>query len=171
MKSLLTYINEGSWGYELDQNDGTLDLRGDIWNDVCELIYDKCNKSQYNSKKYDTDYAWEALGNIIYFLETFGNISDFGISGEEFNKYYYFWRLIDKKKTKNIVDLLEKLISQCQNDEKWINGWKEPDKIKESLNNCLEKLEHYKELYNQYKDHWKNFNKQSDENKQAEVIE
>ena len=43
MKNIKDFILEGAWGYEPDQNDSTLDLRGNIFLSICELIYDKCN--------------------------------------------------------------------------------------------------------------------------------
>ena len=58
MKSLQEFITEGAWGYEPDQNDGTLDLRGDIFGAICELIYDKCNESfskkEHKNSKFST---------------------------------------------------------------------------------------------------------------------
>ena len=133
-------MNEGSWGYEPDQNDGTLDLRSDIFFGMCELVYDKC------SDLGDTSIAWEELGAIEFFFEQFSKIEDFGLGDKEFEKYYYWWRLMDEKKTKNIVALYEKLLNMCKKDEDWINDWKEPDKMRKSLEDREEVLNKWKKL-------------------------
>lgn len=146
MKNLKEYIIEGAWGYEPDQNDGTLDLRGDIFFSICELIYDKCSKNPYGNK-FQTDHAWESLGAIEYFFEELSNIEDFQCGDKnDFDKYYYWFRLIDKKKTKNIIELYEKLLNKCIKDEDWINNWREPEKMKESLEKRKQNLERYKKL-------------------------
>ena len=152
MKSLQEFITEGAWGYEPDQNDGTLDLRGDIFGAICELIYDKCNESfskkEHKNSKFSTDYAWEALGCVEYFFENITKMEDFGLHGDnDFNKYYYWFRLMEKKKSKNIIELYEKLLNVCKKDEKWIQGWREPNSMLESLKKREEILEHYKSLY------------------------
>ena len=80
MKNIKDYILEGSWGYEIDQNDGTLDLRADIYSKICELVYDECDKY---SKGKDTSWAWEALGAIEYFFEDLTKLEDFGFTGSK----------------------------------------------------------------------------------------
>ena len=140
MRKLGEILNEGSWGYEPDQNDGTLDLRSDIFFGMCELVYDKC------SDLGDTSIAWEELGAIEFFFEQFSKIEDFGLGDKEFEKYYYWWRLMDEKKTKNIVALYEKLLNMCKKDEDWINDWKEPNKMRKSLEDREEVLNKWKKL-------------------------
>lgn len=151
MKSLYQYLTEGAWGYEPDQNDGTLDLRGNIFSAMCEMVYDKCNKNPYN-KDFATDHAWESIGAIEYFFEEFTKMDDFGIGDKEFDKYYYWWRLVELKQ-KNIVELYEKLLNTCVNDEEWISGWKEPEKMRESLEKRKNVLNHWKTLITEYKDY------------------
>jgi hypothetical protein len=151
MKSLYQYLTEGAWGYEPDQNDGTLDLRGNIFSAMCEMVYDMCSKNPY-SKDFATDHAWESLGAIEYFFEEITKMDDFGVGDKEFDKYYYWWRLIELKQ-KNIVELYEKLLNTCVNDEKWISGWKEPEKMRESLEKRKNVLNHWKTLITEYKDY------------------
>jgi len=161
MKNIKDYILEGSWGYEPDQNDGTLDLRGDIWLSICELIYDKCNENYKKRSEFETDFAWEALGNIEFFFEVLSETKEFGLNDEhEFNKYYYWWRLIDKKKTKNIIELYKKLLNKCKSDEKWIEDWKEPEKIRKSLEKRESILQRYEQLFEERKDYEKELKKQ-----------
>ena len=154
MKSLAQYLTEGAWGYEPDQNDGTLDLRGNIFFAMCEMVYDMC-KENASSETFGTDRAWEALGAIEYFFEEFTKMDDFGLGDKEFDKYYYWWRLVDKKKTKNIVDLYEKLLNRCKNDKEWIDEWKEPEKMKSSLNTREQVLRRWKKLINDREEHQK----------------
>ena len=146
MKNLNEFINEGAWGYEPDQNDGTLDLRGDIFFCICELVYDKCNKNHYDSKRFETDYAWEALGNIEYFIEEATKMGDFPLGDKnDSDKYYYWFRLLDKGK-KNIFELYDRLLAKCVNDEEWIENWKEPDKMRKSLDKRKKVSERYAKL-------------------------
>lgn len=151
MKSLYQYLTEGAWGYNPDQNDGTLDLRGNIFSTMCEMVYDKCSKKP-RSKDLETQYAWESIGAIEYFFEEFTKMDDFGIGDKEFDKYYYWWRLIELKQ-KNIVELYEKLLNTCVNDEEWISGWKEPEKMRESLEKRKNVLKHWKALIEERKDY------------------
>ncbi len=169
MKNIKDYILEGSWGYEPDQNDGTLDLRGDTWLSICELIYDKCNETH---NKFKTDFAWESLGNIEFFFEVLSETKEFGLNDEhEFNKYYYWWRLIDKKKNKNIIDLYKKLLNQCKSDKKWIEDWKEPEKMQASLEKRELVLQRYEQLFEERKAYEKEIKKQQKADvKQIETI-
>ena len=145
MKNIKDFILEGAWGYEPDQNDGTLDLRGNIFLSICELIYDKCSGKDHKSYS-DIDVAWESLGAIEFFFEELTNIEDFQCGDKEFDKYYYWFRLMDDKKSKNIIDLYERLLNKCKNDEEWINNWKEPEKMRESLQKREQNLQRYKKL-------------------------
>jgi len=145
MKKLSEFILEGAWGYEPDQNDSTLDLRGDIFGDICELIYDKCSKKSEH-KKWGTEFAWNALGNIEYFFDALTKMDEFHCGEEnEFDKYYYWFRIIKTRK-KNIISLYEELLNKCKNDEKWINDWKEPQKMRISLIKRESNLNRYKQL-------------------------
>lgn len=161
MKHLNEYIlNEGAWGYNPDQNDGTLDLRGDILFAICELIYDKCTLKSGHKSYSETDIAWEALGNIEYFFEELTKIESFRLDDEkEYEKYYYWWRLIEKKKSKNIIELYEKLLTKCEKDQKWIENWKDPNKMRESLVNRHKVLDRMKSLFEAKKEHDKEVKK------------
>ena len=136
-----THLNEGAWGYEPDQNDGALDLRGDIFRAICKLVYEKCEEGLHKG----TDYSWEALGNVEFFFESLSDIPDFGIGDKDFEKYYYWWRLNDLDK-KNIVELYGKLLKQCKSDKKWISGWSEPEKMEKSLKKREKNFEKYQKL-------------------------
>lgn len=146
MISLDNYIiNEGSWGYEPLQGDGPLDLRGDLFKDICELIYDKCE--EYSK---DTGCAWCAIGNIEHFFEEVTKMEGFKMDSKHpSDKYYYWFRLIDQK-DKNIFELYNKLVDQCTNDEKWIEEWEDPDKIKKSLEKRKKISEKYAKLMEDY---------------------
>lgn len=152
MKTLYQYLTEGAWGYKPNQNDGTLDLRDNIFSAMCEMVYDMCSKKP-RSKDLETQYAWESIGAIEYFFEEFTKMDDFGIGDKEFDKYYYWWRLAEIKKSKNIVDLYEALLNKCVNDEEWISSWEEPEKMKESLEIRKQVLNHWRTLIEERKDY------------------
>lgn len=118
-----------------------MDLRGDIFREICKLVYEKCEEGLHKG----TDYSWEALGNVEFFFESLSDIPDFGIGDKDFDKYYYWWRLNDLDK-KNIVELYGKLLKQCKSDKKWISGWSEPEKMEKSLKKREKKLEKYQKL-------------------------
>lgn len=164
MKTLEEFINEGSWGYEPNEGDAPLDLRGDLYRKICELIYDKCE--EYSK---DSGCAWAALGNIEHFFEEFTKMEGFPLGDKnDSDKYYYWFRLIDKEH-KNIFELYDKLLNQCMGDEKWIEDWKEPDKMRKSLEKRKKISEKYDKLI---KDHIKKEEKaklQQNTNKQAET--
>ena len=164
MKNLNEFINEGSWGYEPNEGDAPLDLRGDLYREICGLIYDKCE-----SYSKDTGCAWAALGNIEHFFEEVTKMEGFPLGDKnDSDKYYYWFRLIDKDH-KNIFELYDKLLNQCVEDEKWIEDWKDPDKMRKSL----EKRKKINEKYDKImKDHIKKEEKaklQQNTAKQAEV--
>ena len=147
MKNLNEFINEGSWGYEPNEGDAPLDLRGDLYKEICELIYDKCE-----SYSKDTGCAWAALGNIEHFFEEVTKMEGFPLGDKnDSDKYYYWFRLIDKDH-KNIFELYDKLLNQCVGDEKWIEDWEDPDKMRKSLEKRKKISEKYDKLM---KDHIK----------------
>lgn len=171
MKNIKDYILEGSWGYEIDQNDGTLDLRADIYSKICELVYDECDKY---SKGKDTSWAWEALGAIEYFFEDLTKLEDFGFTGSkdnDFDKYYSWWKMIKDKKSKNILNLFERLLNKCKKDEKWISDWKEPDKMRKSLDDRQAALDRYKKLLENRHEYEKKINKQQNNTKSASATD
>lgn len=155
-------LNEGAWGYDPDQNDGTLDLRSEIMLGICELVYDKC------SDLNDTDDAWEELGAIEFFFEEFTKMEDFGIGEEKFDNYYYWWWLIEKK-NKNIVTLYEKLLDKCKDDEEWINEWSDPKKMRKSLKQRQKVLGEWKQLLSDRIDHEKKLKKINNTDKIGEI--
>ena len=173
MKNIKDFILEGSWGYEPLDGDAPLDLRDDLFKDICELIYDKCE--EYSK---DTDCAWCALGNIEYFFEEVTKMEGFKLNtkNDKSNKYYFWFRLIDKKH-KNIFELYNKLLDQCVNDEKWIEEWKEPDKMRKSLEKRKKISEKYDKLMKDHIEHeekaklQQNNAKQDAENYQAGILE
>ena len=156
MKSL-KQLCEGSWGYEPDQNDGTLDLRGELWTIICESIYDRCNK--YITVKPNTSdadlaaWSWEALGALEYFIDALTKCDGFSLgSSQEWDVYYYWYRLKDKKH-KDIFRLYEKCLRNCATCEKWISDWKEPEAMKQSLEHRRSILETWKRLDSEYTAH------------------
>lgn len=164
MKALEEFINEGSWGYEPNDGDAPLDLRGDLYREICELIYDKCE--EYSK---DTGCAWAALGNIEHFFEEVTKMEGFKLDSKyKSDKYYYWFRLLEKDH-KNIFELYDKLLNQCIGDEKWIEDWEEPDKIRKSLERRKKISEKYGKLMEEYTKKESEIKLQQNTAKQAEV--
>ena len=156
MKSLKE-LCEGAWGYEPDQNDGTLDLRSEIWRKLCEIVYDRCNKYitvKKNTLDWDlASWSWEALGALEYFIDAFPNCDGFSLGTEkEYYRYYDWYRMIDDT-GKDIFSLYEKCLNICENCEKWINDWKDPEAMRQSLEHRRAILETWKRLYSEYTAH------------------
>ena len=128
------------------------------------MIYDKCE-----SYSKDTGCAWAALGNIEHFFEEVTKMEGFPLGDKnDSDKYYYWFRLIDKDH-KNIFELYDKLLNQCIGDEKWIEDWEDPDKMRKSLEKRKKISEKYDKLM---KDHIKKEEKaklQQNTAKQAEA--
>lgn len=150
MKDIKDFILEGNWGYEPNDGDGPLDLRGDFFLSFCELIYDKCEEKLLDE---DTGCAWEAIGNIEYFFEELTKLKDFPLKSDlKYEKYYYWFKLIDKKQ-KNIIETYSKCLDKCKNDENWIEDWKEPKKMRKSLEKREKKLQEYQKLLDEKMKH------------------
>lgn len=153
MKSLKE-LCEGAWGYEPNQNDGTLDLRCVIWRDICEAVYDKCKSYitvKKNTPEWDlASWAWEALGGLEYFIDAFTKCDDFGLGTQhEFDRYYYWFKMREDEK-KDVFDLYEKCLIICEDCEKWINDWKEPEAMRQSLEHRRAILETWKRLITEH---------------------
>lgn len=150
MKSLVDYIIEGSWGYEPNDGDGPLDMRFVINLSIFESIYDACKK--YIDDAITKDYsswAWDAIGNIEYFFERateLDNLAD--RPTHTFDKYDFWWKL-KARKQKDIVKLYKIALDKCENDEKWINEWREPELMRESLQKRRVFLDNMTTLQNQ----------------------
>ena len=156
MKSLKE-LCEGSWGYEPDQNDGTLDLRAEIWKKLCEIIYDRCNKCISVKKnvreRYLASWSWEALGVLEYFIDAFPNCDGFSLGTEkDYNRYYYWYRMINDT-GKDIFSLYEKCLIICENCDEWIKDWEDPEAMRQSLEHRHAILETWKRLYSEYTAH------------------
>lgn len=60
-------INEGSWGTHPLQSDDTLDFMGDLFEEIVDLVLDRCKKElRYNTG----DHAYNVIGCIQDFLAT-----------------------------------------------------------------------------------------------------
>lgn len=154
MKQLSNLILEGSWGYEPDQGDSVLDLRGDIIEKLLEKIYDECFKRVWSN---DEDIAisgnscWDVVGTIEYFFEKCTYLFDIGGRDDDpdYEKYYYWWAL-ENKKHKNIIELYKEAISRCARDKEFIDSWKEPEKMKASIKKRFEILKKYSNYRDEY---------------------
>lgn len=154
MKKLSEYIiEEGAWGYDPDQNDSVLDLRGTMNMKIAETIYDECFKRVWSNDEgisISGNTCWDVVGTIEYFFEKCKYLFEIGNDDEpEYERYYYWWRLKDRKQ-KDIVDLYSEAISRCNGDKEFIDSWKEPEKMKESLKKRSEILKKYADMRDAY---------------------
>lgn len=159
MKKLSEYIvEEGAWGYEPDQSDGCLDFKGDMNLKIAETIYDECFKYVYGGAfdegeevpKLDGNSCWGVICVIEHFFEKCKYLFEIGNDDEpEYERYYYWWRLKDRKQ-KDIVDLYSEAISRCNGDKEFIDSWNEPEKMKESLKKRSEILKKYADMRDAY---------------------
>lgn len=154
MKKLSEYIiEEGAWGYEPDQSDGCLDLKGDMNLKIAETVYDECFKRVWSNDEgisIDGNSCWGVICVIEHFFEKCKYLFEIGNDDEpEYERYYYWWRLKDLKQ-KDIVDLYSEAISRCNGDKEFIDSWSEPEKMKESLKKRSEILKKYADMRDTY---------------------
>lgn len=160
MKKLSNYIiEEGAWGYDPQDNDSVLDLRGDLHLKMLELIYDECHKRVWGGVvdpddpiTIDGNSKWDVIGTIEFFFERCPYLSDVCINDDNkdsYDRYYYWWKL-KKDKQKDIVELYSDAIFQLSGDKKFIEDWKEPEKMRQSLVVRGEKLKKYASLRDAY---------------------
>lgn len=158
MKHFKNFIYEGAWGYDPEQNDSALDYRGDLNLKILEIIYDEGYKKVHGGA-FDSDEevpnldgndAWDVISSIEYFFEKCTSLFDLSIKDKpEYEKYYYWWRL-EEIKHKNIVELYSDALSKCANDQNFIDSWKEPNKMKKSLEKRANLLKKYSNLRDEY---------------------
>lgn len=114
-------LNEGSWGYDVDQSDEALDNFADFINPdgIVARLEKKCTPVSKSGES-----AWHdvcLIGLTIDMLESTNECA------------YHI--------TDSLLDIFDKSIEVCQADEKWINGWKEPEKMRNSLVKLKKKSE------------------------------
>lgn len=130
-KEVKNVINEGAWGYEPDQADDTLDSIGLLYDDLTEMIYDRCVKLMKNKQSYFHN-AWDVIAIIEHYFEKMSLLSTDTKDKTPYWKYYRWWKL-KKNKGKDIIALYQQAIEKCENDTNWLNSWSEPEKMQESL--------------------------------------
>lgn len=160
MKKLSEHIlEEGAWGYDPQQNDSVLDLRGDLHLKILEMIYDECHKRVWGGLvdpddpiTLDGNSKWDVIGTIEFFFERCPYLDDICINGENKNSYdrYYYWWKLKRDKQKDIIELYSDAIFQISSDKEFIDSWKEPEQMRQSLRMRAEKLKKYAALRDAY---------------------
>lgn len=111
MKTLKDYIIlEGTFGYEPYDSDGFADNRYEIYN----MIFDEITKRFKSVKDNYADHLWHYIGLALYYTTLLAN-SKQGLGNTD------NFKAMDEQ-VLNAFSIIEK-------DEKWINSWKNPDKI------------------------------------------
>ena len=108
-------INEGSWGTHPLQSDDTLDFMGDLFEEIVDLVLDRCKKElRYNTGRA----AYNVIGCIQDFLATYNHPYLSDDVKDEFREIY------------------TKAIEICNNDEEWKSDWN--DDVKEDVKNRID---------------------------------
>lgn len=160
MKKLSEHIlEEGAWGYDPQQNDSVLDLRGDLHLKILEMIYDECHKRVWGGIvdpddpiTLDGNSKWDVIGTIEFFFERCPYLDDICINADNKNSYdrYYYWWKLKRDKQKDIIELYSDAIFQISSDKEFIDSWKEPEQMRQSLRMRAEKLKKYAALRDAY---------------------
>ena len=108
-------INEGSWGTHPLQSDGTLDFTDDLFEEIVDLVLDRCKKHL----RYNTGgHAYDVIGCIQDFLATYNHLYLSDDVKDEFR------------------EIQTKAIEICNNDEEWKSCWN--DDVKEDVQNRID---------------------------------
>ena len=111
MKTLKDYIiTEGTFGYSPYDSDGFADSRYEIYN----MIFDEITKRFKDVKDNYAGHLWDNIGLALYYTTLLANSKE-GLGNTD------HFKAMDEQVI-NAFSIIE-------NDEKWINCWKEPDKI------------------------------------------
>ena len=114
-------LNEGAWGYDTDQSDQALDAFANFI-DADAIIARLEKKCTPVSKSGES--AWQDVCLIDNTIDMLESTNECG---------YHI--------TDSLLDIFDKSIEACQADEKWIEGWKEPKKMRNSLVKLKKKSE------------------------------
>jgi hypothetical protein len=120
------YLNEGAWGENPLESDSALDMRDNIYKKLISSLIRELN-SRFNSEDESRGaVAYDIIGNIQLYLTLLSPLIEF----------------IDNNLKKKIVNLYMECIEICQNDENWMNEWKDDSrkKVTEFLENAKDKL-------------------------------
>lgn len=131
---------EGAWGYEPNESDSTLDAIGNLYDDLAEVVYDKCKKLLSKDQSRG-NYAWDVIALIEFYFEKMPLLSTINDKSLKY-KYYCWWRLKETK-NKDILDLYEQAIKKCEANQKWISTWDNPREMQASLQKRRNLLNRY----------------------------
>jgi len=116
LRALNNIMSEGTAGYKPMDSDGAFDLKYEL---VTELLRALCNRISGE----DPSNVYYAIGNLILFVEN--------LKEELFT---------NSSLADSAVGLARDRIAWLLRQEDWIDGWKEPDRIREELHNVQDKL-------------------------------
>lgn len=119
-----TSLNEGYWGTEPLANDYVLDIRDRL----IQTNDDNFIKEIKRLSKGAPEEAWNAVGLCEFLIDAHIKL---GLP--------YFLKHSD------ILELYEKAIDNSD-DEEWFKGWKDPEEIKASVENCRQNLKKYTKI-------------------------
>lgn len=120
------YLAEGAWGYNLCQNDQTLDDINKWYDRGFEILIDMSKECK------DGNSAWSCLGVVLHVI---GSL----IKSKEEGSFEPKLGL----KRSNIFKICNKLLNTCNSDKEWIDSWDNPSKMKASLQKVKKLINKY----------------------------
>ena len=126
MKCLNQYINEGISGTDWIQSDGCSDLLGRMFERFEEIIKDEIGHLFDNST--DTLSSFDVMNAILYIFDIYtNNDREYSITEELWNILNNCWE-------------------KCNNDQKFINDWKDSNELKKALKDKKKEIDKYKKI-------------------------
>ena len=123
MKAKFVQLNEGAWGHFPLDNDVVSDWKWKFGNMILKELKDKIKKG-FKSKSYDYDYLYYAIGMWEFFKERLKT------------QYSFF----TDDEIENMDKLCLKVAKELVDNEKFLNQWKDPNKVRVYLENYINTL-------------------------------
>lgn len=124
-------LTEGSWGYELNQNDSTLDTINRWYDEGFKLLVDTTNDC------HSGEEAWHCIGLILHVIKIIVNSDDNGSFEPSL-----------KLENSGLFERCHELIDLCNKDKEWIKTWDNPSKVKQILRKTEKELVNFKKIVN-----------------------
>lgn len=122
-------LTEGSWGYELNQNDGTLDEINRWYRQGFEMLRHSAEDTK------DGNDAWHRLGLVMHVIKSIADSKDQGSFEPSLILKDY-----------DLFETCYRLLEECGKDEKWLNSWKDPSKLRQSLKKVKTMIAKYQKI-------------------------
>ena len=126
MKCLNQYINEGISGTDWIQSDGCSDLLGNMFEDFNKIVIEHINHAfDYST---ETITSFDVMNAILYIFDIYAN------NDREYSITEELW------------DILNNCWEKCNNDQKFIDDWKDSNELKKALKDKKKEIDKYKKI-------------------------